>query len=271
MNAAGIIAVDRDLSSSGAKHCSLAGLDLLEVAGVARGEPVLVLFADVQVLLQIFRRSAELDARRIVELGPLVLATLDQLVEDNAGNRAVCHSVPGVSGRDVDMLIAARISPDVGHVVDWLHHLTRPPILHGLDHWKALAGPLFEALETLFSICCLTRFVVLATDDQDVVIELTSSAVLTLLYSDVVIGIRRIPIECMRYGPLWNPRTDDVRPICRLLAVDDEPVIDWGICAHHHVVGADYVTLARRHLCRLAIFDLFGMHASVDFAAVTKN
>ena len=62
-------------------------------SGPAR-EPILVLLGDIDVFLQEFLGRAKLDAGRVVEFSPLVLASLHQLVENDSGNRSVRHSIP---------------------------------------------------------------------------------------------------------------------------------------------------------------------------------
>src|SRR4051812_46138569 len=109
MNVATLIAVDRHFASSSTDDGSFTRFDLSHLLDITLREPVLVLFGDVDVLLQIFGSCAELDAGRIVQPGPLVLPALDQLVEDDAGNGTVGHPVSGIAGGDVDVLITARI------------------------------------------------------------------------------------------------------------------------------------------------------------------
>src|SRR5258705_2933610 len=166
MSVASIIAVHSDLSSASSKNSTFAGLDLVGPVDITLGEPILVLLGGVDVLLQVFRSCTKLDARRIVELGPLVLPTLHQLVEDNAGDSAVGHTVARVTSGDVDVLVAARILSNVGHVVDGLHHLARPPVVDAFDHRETLASPLLESNESFVGTGGLSGLMVLAADDQ---------------------------------------------------------------------------------------------------------
>jgi len=169
------------------------------------------------------------------------------------------------------VLVAARIPADVRHVIDGLDHLTRPAIVQALDHREALACPLLEAHESFFGVRGLPGFVILAANDQDVVIQLVPGFILGVLDADVVVRIGSIPVQSLRDRSLRNSRADDIGAIRGLLAVDDEPVVDRRVGANDDVVRADDVAIARRHPRRLTILDLLRVHASVDLAPVTKN
>jgi len=90
---AALIAIDGDLASTAANHRSFAGFDASDITDIAGREVILVLFGDVQIFLDVFRSRAKRDAGRIVELCPLVLSPLHELVEDYAGDGSVGHSV----------------------------------------------------------------------------------------------------------------------------------------------------------------------------------
>src|SRR5450759_796853 len=127
---AALIAICGDLAATAAHHRSFARPNGGKISDIAGREVILVLFGDVHVFLHVFRSHAKLDAGGIVELCPLVLSSLYQLVEDDAGDGSVSHSVSGVACGDVDVLVTTRILADVRHVVDRLHHLSRPSVLH---------------------------------------------------------------------------------------------------------------------------------------------
>src|SRR5258706_15331228 len=75
----------------------------------------------------------------------------------------------------------------------------------------------------------------------------------------------------MRPRSLRNARADDIGAIRSLLAVDDEPVVDRSIGANDDIIGVDDMAVARCHFRRLAIFDLFRVHAGVDLSSLGKN
>jgi len=93
VNVAALVTVDRDFPSATADDRAFTGLDAFDIVDVASREPILVLLGDVDVFLHVLGSRPELDAPGIVEPGPLVLATLHQLVEDDAGDGAMRHSI----------------------------------------------------------------------------------------------------------------------------------------------------------------------------------
>ena len=200
-----------------------------------------------------------------------MLAPLHQLVEDDAGNGAVGHSVSGITRCNPDVLIRAGILSDVRHKVYRLYDLARPAVLDLLQHWETLASPLLEAYESLFGVQRLTGLVIFAADDEHLVIQLVSEPVFAGLDADVMVGIGRVPVEAMRHGAFWNSPSDDVGAIGSLLAVDDEPVVHRSIGTDDNVVGADYVATSGRDLSRLAVFDFLGVHAGVNAAAIAED
>src|SRR4051812_46436912 len=173
-----VVAVHRDLASTATDDRALAGLDRIDGRRFAASEVVLVLLGDVGVFLDVLRSRAQSNACRIIQLCPLVLAALNELVENDSGDGTVGHAVAGVSGSDPDVLIAARVLADVSHVVDGLHYLAGPAVVDALNHRKALACPLLEVREARLGVLGLTRLVIFAADDEDVVVQLSSRAVL---------------------------------------------------------------------------------------------
>jgi len=121
---AALITIDGNLPASAAHHCSFARFDVGDIAGITGGEPILVLLRDVCVLFQVLRSCAQSDPRRIVELCPLMLSALNELVQNDAGDRSVSHAVSRITRRNVDVLVATGILADIRHIVDRLHHLT---------------------------------------------------------------------------------------------------------------------------------------------------
>src|SRR2546423_204608 len=124
MQRAAVIAIDGDFSPASTNDGSFAGFDRCNVVELAFREIILVLLGDIDVFLDVLRSSAKLDARWIIESRPLVLPALNQLVEDDAGDGAMSHTVPGIASGNPNVLIAARVLSNVSHVVDRLDDLT---------------------------------------------------------------------------------------------------------------------------------------------------
>jgi len=93
VDVASLIAVDCDLASTATDDGSSTRFDRRDVASVTAREPILVLLRDIEVFLHKLRSRTEPDAGRIVESSPLMLASLDQLVQDDARDRAVGHPI----------------------------------------------------------------------------------------------------------------------------------------------------------------------------------
>ena len=84
-----------------------------------------------------------------------------------------------------------------GLAINWLEDLSRPAVYDFLDHRKSVAGPAFEGPEAFISIVFLTGLMIFSANDQDV------ESASTLAYrfdSEVVIGIRCVPIKGSRHG-----------------------------------------------------------------------
>jgi len=93
VDATAVIAVNGDLAATATDYRSFAQLDGRDITHVTRREVILVLFGDVQILLDVFRCRAKRNTGRIVELCPLVLPPLHELVEDYSGDGSMGHSV----------------------------------------------------------------------------------------------------------------------------------------------------------------------------------
>jgi len=93
VDVAAIIAIHRNLAASATDYRSFAGLDGGDITDITDREVILVLFGDVQIFPDVFRRRAKRDAGRIVELCPLVLPPLHKLIEDYSGDSSVGHSI----------------------------------------------------------------------------------------------------------------------------------------------------------------------------------
>ena len=121
-------------------------------------------------------------------------SSLDQLVEENAGDGTVRHPVSGITGCDPDVLIGARVFSDVRHVIDGLHDLTGPTVLDPLEHRETLARPLLEADESLIGVFGLAGLMVFAADDQHLVVQLPPRFILGGLEADVMVWIGSVPV-----------------------------------------------------------------------------
>jgi hypothetical protein len=271
VNGAALVAINCDLAAPATDDGTLTGLDISDVAEIASGKPVLVLFRDVHVLLHVFGSRTELDSGRIVQLRPLVLSPLHELVEDDAGDRPVRHSISRISRRDVDVLVATGVLSDVRQIVDGLDHLTRPTVLDALDHRKTLTRPFFETVEALTRRYRLAGLVILASDNEDIVVELATGGIFRLLEADVMVGIRGVPVQSRGNRAARNACPDHVSAIRGLLAVNDQPVVDRSVGADDHIVGADNVSAACRNARRLAVYYFLGVHARIDLSAVAKD
>src|SRR6185312_15805022 len=97
-----------------------------------------------------------------------------ELVEDDAGDRPVRHPISRISRRDVDVLVATGVLSDVRQIVDGLDHLTRPAVLDALDHRETLTRPFLETVEALTRRYRLAGLMILAPDNEDIVVELAT-------------------------------------------------------------------------------------------------
>jgi hypothetical protein len=113
--------------------------------------------------------------------------------------------------------------------------------------------------------------VVLPAHDEDLVVGLLSGRIFNRLQSDVVIRVGRIPVQSIGDGSLGYASADDIRPVCGLLAVNDQPVVNGSVGTDDDVVGADHVTIAGRDFGGDSVDDFFRVHARIDLAAVAQN
>src|SRR3954470_13429633 len=97
------------------------------------------------------------------------------------------HALSGVAGRNENVLRIERIASDEGEIVDRLHNLARPVKLNLSDLRKTLARPAFEPAIPFVAVALLARLMVLAANDQNLM-------VVQALNSQVVIRIQRVPI-----------------------------------------------------------------------------
>lgn len=63
------------------------------------------------------------------------------LRDQKAGDGAMSHAIAAITGRDQQVLVAARIDTDEAERMHRLHHLAGPPIRKIVYRWKPFAGP----------------------------------------------------------------------------------------------------------------------------------
>src|SRR5579884_4055226 len=160
------IAEDGDFAQSLAEHRAGVGGNVVERTRFAAGDPVSVARGDVEVFADELLRRAQRLARRIVELGPGIVAAENEIGQQQAGDGAVRYAHAGIAGGDVDVVLVRWIAANEGQAVDWLHHLPRPAKQHRTHLRQALPRPQFQPLIALLLIERLPGLVVLAADDQ---------------------------------------------------------------------------------------------------------
>jgi hypothetical protein len=127
-------------------------------------------------------------AGRVVDIRPLTAAVNDNILQQNAGQRAVRHALPGVAGRDQNALVTG-INANEAAIIDRVHHLPGPARDLLADLWHALRDPGCERLETDGAVIGFTTLVVFATNDE--VFGRSRAG----LQADVVIRIGHVPVE----------------------------------------------------------------------------
>src|SRR5207244_13053933 len=131
---------------------------------------VRVLSGHVQILLSELRQSPQCLAGWIVQSFPFVLSSDDQVSEQNSRDCSMRHAVAGITGSDKNISFVQRISADKGQTIYRLNYLSRPLKLDLFDDRKASSGPSFKRRESLVGAIGLAGFVILAPDDQDVML-----------------------------------------------------------------------------------------------------
>src|SRR5690606_6985246 len=177
---AGTIAIDGDAAQSLADHRAIAGRELPDVGDVGRRDPVAVLRSGVEVLAQPGTGAGPAAARGIVEFGPVVAATLDQVGQQQGSERAVGEAVARVAGDQVDIVLAW-VGADEGQAVGGFQDLPRPRGTESGDRREMFARPGLQAHVGL-RIVVLSDLVVVATDNDQHL-----SFVAALQQADVVI------------------------------------------------------------------------------------
>src|SRR5438477_8234837 len=96
-----------------------------------------------------------------------------------------------------------------------LQHLARPAEINGLYFWEALARPRFQPLETFFEVIRLSGLMVFTTHNE----QLGFSIGLAGLQPDVMIRIRRVPVEGTLDQAFANAGSDGVTPVAGICRV----------------------------------------------------
>ena len=230
-----------------------------------RRRQVTILQRDVEIFLEECRGRAKRLACRIVQFRPRILPAGDQVGDEHARDRAVCHAITGVAGGDVRVVVA-RIDPDEGHRVDGLEHLARPAIQHVAHHGESRARPLLELPERLFFVVALARLVVLTTDDEDLVMRIQRCQ------PDVMIRIEVVPVEATRNRTLRNLHPDHVGAIRCLLGVDGHPVVHRRVRREDERVGPDRMAVRCLHLRAIVLFvHRVDVRAAEDAASIALD
>ena len=142
------------------------GREVLDRPRAALGEAVAdEVQPDLGVLLGERDERPRLDAARVEEAGPRVLAPQQPVGQDHRRGGAAGHAPLGEAGRHQHLLVARRERADVGHAVDRGAVLRGPAVLDRL-HVPVLAGEALERAVALLGVAALAGLVALAADQQ---------------------------------------------------------------------------------------------------------
>src|SRR6266851_10435882 len=101
-----------------------------------------------------------------------MIATPNQFRDDRAGERSVRHAVARITGHNKNIVVIGGITTDETETIDWFHDLSRPAEDCFTRFWETRACPFFKPLESHFEIIRLSGFVILAADDEEVVLRI---------------------------------------------------------------------------------------------------
>src|SRR5688572_3320110 len=208
------ISIDGDLPGPAPKNRPFARRDLRYVPHVARGHEIGVLRGDIQVLLCEFLDGAERLAGGIVQASPVIIAAQNEIREQDSGDRPVRHSVPGVPGRDEDILAVEGIAPDKRETIDRFHDLSRPLKLERCGRRETFTRPSLQPFESLLAVVGLARFVVFAAHNQHVL------TLVEALDAEIVIRIRSVPDQDLWHGATRYSSTYHEGPVRGLFRVN---------------------------------------------------
>src|SRR5207248_6760862 len=152
-------------------------------------------------------------ARGIVEFRPWTVATLYQVADQEARDHAASDALSRIAGGDV-CAPAAEIEANETCVIDRLQHLPRPAVCDFLEFGKMLARPALELSEPILRVVSFARAVILPADDQ------RRRAARSGLQPDIMIGIVRVPVECVGDLVRRDAAGDRVGSVGRLLRMD---------------------------------------------------
>src|SRR4051812_34038860 len=113
-------------------------------------------------------------------------------------------------------MLAARVTADKAAVVYRIEYLTGPAMSNLLQRRDERAYPFFQTLETLFTVIRFAALVILAPNNDEVVRSMAR------LQAHIVIGIFRIPVECVRDRPFPDCKSHGVTAVRRHLGVKCE-------------------------------------------------
>ncbi len=243
MEVAALVAVHGDLAETAAQHRAFSRRNLVERGNVASLDPVSgEMRRHVQILFRELRDGAKRNALRIVDARPRIRVAANQVAEENAGHRPARHSVAGISGGDVDVLLIRRIGSDELDRIDRLHDLSGPPP-HGASHGsEALAGPLFQLDEALFDAVRLSGLMIFSAHDEDFLLA-GAGTVSDAPHTHVMVGrgcialvlrvLSGVPEERMRDDPGCDQGGDHVAAIGGLFGMNRDALVDRRVRRDH--------------------------------------
>jgi hypothetical protein len=162
-----LVTADGYLFEPAAQQCALAGFEAFDIRDIGHREQFRQAAQHGHVLVQIFADAFRDGPRRIVGFCPRVIAIEDETRNRKRRDDAVGDSLTGIAGCDVTMLVAS-VPADEADIVCGFHDLAGPA-MGDLAHFrKTCACPGFQRREPRVPVISLTRFVVFASDNDDV-------------------------------------------------------------------------------------------------------
>jgi hypothetical protein len=140
----------------------------------------------------------------------------------------VCEPVAGVTGDYEDVLFATGIAADEGQAVHAIEDLAGPAELDCADVGEVFPGPVREPSVLVVVRAFLSRFVVLAADDQEI---FRVATVVNLLATHIVERLGRVPVKKWQRRISLDCHADYVGAVCGLLCVHLHPVVHGRLVA----------------------------------------
>jgi hypothetical protein len=151
-----------------------------------------------------------------------------RIAQQHSSDGAVSQPVAGVTGDDEDVLFVTGIAADEGQADHAIEDLAGPAKFGGPDIREIFPGPVCEASVLVGIRASLTRFVVLAADDQEI---FRVATVVNLLGTHVVERLGRVPVGGMaeKDFPRWpcRLRRFDMRPAWCAFSPSRSPEYWW--------------------------------------------